>query len=115
MPEDGEVIAECADCRAVGRYGMIREESRDDLRQPFPCVGDWLVHSLSQFLLDDLESCPHAVPSRFPLDEETPSPRLSANEHETQELEGFRLAKAAPLAVLRRIAAELDIRMKRQR
>ena len=37
----------------------------------------------------------------------------------TGELEGFRLAKAAPLAVLRRIAAELDktglVRMKRQR
>src|SRR6266704_7015552 len=119
MPEDGDVIAECADRRAVGRYGMIREESGDDLRQPFPCSGDWLVHSLSQFLLDGLESCPHAVPSRFPLDEETASPRFSADEHETQELEGFRLAKVAPLAVLRRMAAELDetglVRMKRQR
>jgi hypothetical protein len=119
MPEDGDVIAECADRRAVGRHGVIREESRDDLHQPFPCIGDWPVHALPQLLLDGLKSCTHAVPSRFPLDEESASPRFSADEHETQELEGFRFAKATPLAVLRRVAAELDktglVRMKRQR
>src|SRR6266699_6471130 len=116
----GALPAEAYDCFMVGAlYGFNRIQAWFARRQPFPCSGDWLVHSLSQFLLDGLESCPHAVPSRFPLDEETASPRFSADEHETQELEGFRLAKAAPLAVLRRIAAELDktglVRMKRQR
>jgi hypothetical protein len=46
-------------------------------------------------------------------------PGLAADEHKARQLEGFRLAKPTPIAVLRRKAAELDqpglVRMQPQR
>src|SRR5215471_5340589 len=98
MPEKGDAVAECTDRRTIGRDGVVREETRDDLPQPLPGFGNGPMHALSQFLLDSLEPCPHAVPPRRPLDEETASPRSAADEHKPQELEGLRLAKAAFLS-----------------
>src|SRR3954469_24842032 len=48
MPEDGDVVMECADCRAVCRHGVIGEIPGDDLPEPFPGLRDRHVPSLSQ-------------------------------------------------------------------
>src|SRR3954447_8351004 len=52
MPEDGDVIVECADRRAVRRHGMVGEIPGDDLPKPFPGFRDGQVPSLPQPFLD---------------------------------------------------------------
>src|SRR5438132_14149301 len=64
----------------VGRHGVIVEVSADDAREPFPLLGDRLVHSQSQPLLDLLELCPHAVAPALPRYEELASAGFAANE-----------------------------------
>src|SRR5690242_5959455 len=95
-------------CRIVGRHRVIGEVSADDLRQPSSLLGNGLVHSPSQFLLDLLELCPHAVASRLPSKQEVATTAAAANEGEAQELEGLRFAEPALSAPHRRQAAELD-------
>ena len=56
---------EGAQCREVGRHGVIREEAPHHLRQPLSLFGNGLMHPPSQFLLDLRELCPHAI---TPLD-----------------------------------------------
>src|SRR5467141_2091125 len=36
VPENGDVVAECADRRAVRRHGVVSEISGDDLAKPVP-------------------------------------------------------------------------------
>ena len=75
--------------------------------------------SLSQLILNFLELRLHAITPRLPAEQELALLRLTADESETQEVEGFRLAKSAFCALLRRITTEHDqpglFRMKRQR
>src|SRR5918995_4780179 len=110
---------ESYECLDVGRHRVISEIAGDDLLQPLPLFRDRLVQSSSQLLLDLLEFGHPPVPAGFPMDQEVSPSRGAADEGETQESEGFRLAEAAPLAVARRIAAELDqpglLRVERQR
>jgi len=40
VPENGDVVAECADRRAVRRHGVVGEIPSDDLPEPFPGVRD---------------------------------------------------------------------------
>src|SRR3984893_13289730 len=119
MPENEYVVSKRAQRRAVGRYGVVSEISGNDLREPFPGFRNWPVHSMSQCLLDFPERRAHAVAARLPPDPEVAPSGFIANEHEAQELEGFRFGTSAPLAVLRRKATELNqaglLRMKRQR
>src|ERR1700730_11670068 len=119
MPENEYVVSKRAQRRAVGRYGVVSEISGNDLREPFPGFRNWPVHSMSQCLLDFPERRAHAVAARLPPDPEVTPLGFIENEHEAQELEGFRFGTSAPLAVLRRKATELNqaglLRMKRQR
>jgi putative transposase len=52
VPENGDVVAECADRRAVRRHGVVSEIAGDDLAEPSPGVGDRQVPSLPQPFLD---------------------------------------------------------------
>src|SRR4051812_4459644 len=109
---------EGSECLDVGRHRVIGEIAGDDLLQPLSLFRDWLVHSSPQFLLNLLEFRRLAVPAGFPVDPEVAPSRGAADEGETQESEGFRLAEAAPLAVAGRISAKLDqpglLRVERQ-
>ena len=111
--------AEGGERSTVGRHGEVVEVAAHDLPQPFPLLGNRLVHAPSQFLFDGFKLRPHPVASGFPFNEELAALRLAADEGEAQEVEGLRLAEPAPLSVRRREAAELDqaglVRMKRQR
>ena len=93
---------------AIGRDGVIPEVSADDLFEPFPLLADRLVHPLTQFLLDLLELCPHAVAPGLPFDQEATPAGCSAYEGKTQEVEGFRLAESALSAACRRMASKLN-------
>src|ERR1700757_3702457 len=50
-PQTRHVVAKGAQRRAVGRHSMVGEEPSDDLPQPAPLFGDWLMNPQSQFLL----------------------------------------------------------------
>src|SRR5204863_6475629 len=79
---------------------------------------DWLVHSPLQRLLDLHELRAQPIATGLPLEEEATAARFGAYEGEAQEVEGLRFGKPAPLAVGRRMAAELDdaglVRVQRQ-
>src|SRR5262249_8477911 len=77
----------------VGWHGMIGKDAPDDLRQPTSLFGDWLVHPLSQALLDFFELYPRAITSAPPMKEEVTPPRLTAYEGESQEPKGLRLCE----------------------
>src|SRR5271170_7448094 len=53
-PEFGDVEAECAQSRAVGRYGVVGKEAAHDPPQPAAQLIDRLVHLVPQRLLDRL-------------------------------------------------------------
>src|SRR3954466_13226233 len=68
-PEAGDLVPEGRECPNVGGHRMVGEVAGDDLFQPFPLLGDRLVHPSPQLLLDLLELCRHAVPAGFPMDQ----------------------------------------------
>src|SRR5262245_16613419 len=92
----------------VGRRCVVVVEASNNLLQPCPLFGDWLVHPLSQLLLDLLEFCSHSVAPGLPLKEELASTRRAADKAKSQEIEGFRFANPALGAPSRRVATELD-------
>ena len=61
VPENGDVVAECADRRAVRRHGVVGELAGDDLAEPFPGVRDRQVPSQPQPFLDLPQLRAHAV------------------------------------------------------
>ena len=77
---------------------VVHEVAGNDLLQPDPLLWDRLMHSLSQLARNLLKLCPHAVPARATLEEESPSKRLAGNEGEAQKAEGLRFSEPAPLA-----------------
>ena len=107
-PEVEDVVAEGRDGLTIGRDGVVCEEALDNLPQPSSLVGDGLVHSPPQLLLDLLELRPRAVGTALPLEEEAAFVRSAADMREAEEVEGLRFSEPAPLALRRRVAAELD-------
>jgi hypothetical protein len=97
---------------------VVVEVAGDDLLQPSSLLGNRLMHAPSQFLLDSLQLCLHAVPPGLPSDLEFAPTSFAADKGEAQEGEGLWFAEPAPLAVFHREAPELDqpslLRMKRQ-
>src|SRR3954452_21487773 len=118
-PQADDMEPEGSECLDVGRHRVVGEVAGDDLLQPVPLFRDRLVQSPPHLLLDLLELCRHAVAAGFPMDPEVAPSRGAADEGETQESEGFRLAEAAPLAVAGRLTAQLHrpgpLRMARAR
>src|SRR5262245_27660652 len=74
------MVTEGAECRKIGRHGVIDKIAPNDLRQPTPLVGDRLVHPPSQLLLYLLEFSSHAVAPGFPFNQELTLARASADE-----------------------------------
>src|SRR3954451_231179 len=107
-PEVGDLVPEGRECPDVGGHRMVGEVAGDDLFQPFPLLGDRLVHPPPQLPLDLLELRRPAVPAGFPVDQEIAPARGAADEGKAQEGEGFRFAEAAPLAVFGCMTTELD-------
>ena len=77
------------------------------------------MSSPSQLILDLSELCAHAVPSRFPFDQETALSRSAADEREAEKVKGLRFAETPLGARDRCEAAKLDqpglVRVQRQR
>src|SRR5215467_11081625 len=94
-PEFRDQKAERGQHGTVGRHGVIVEVSADDLREPLPLLGNRLMHSQSQSLLDVLEFRPHTVAPGLPRDEELAPAGFAAHEGEAKEVEGLRLTKSA--------------------
>jgi hypothetical protein len=92
-PETRDVGPEGRECAKVRRHCVVVEEAGDDLPEPMPLLGYRLVHSVSHFPLDLLELRRHAVTSGLPLDEEFSPAGPTADEGETQEVEGLRFAE----------------------
>ena len=92
---------------AIGRHSVISIVSADDLLEPLPLLADRLVHPLTQFPTDFLELRPHAVTPGLPMNEEVALAGFSADEGESEEIEGFRFVEPAPPAVFRRETPEL--------
>src|SRR4051794_36377417 len=61
VPEDGDVVVECADRRAVRRHGVVGEIPGNDLPEPFPGIRGGQVPSLPQLFLDLPQLGAHAV------------------------------------------------------
>src|SRR5215470_12042626 len=113
------MVPEYFEYTAVGRYCEVVEVAADDLSQPFPLIGDRLVHAPAQLPLDLPQLRSHAIPPGVPFDLEFARSSLAAREGEAKEVEGFRLAEPATLAAFRRKPSELDepglLGMQRQR
>jgi hypothetical protein len=56
---------ECFQRSSVGRHCVVGEEASDDLLDPSPLLGDWLMHPPSQLLLSRLLS--HITPIQMKL------------------------------------------------
>ena len=69
-PESGHVVPEASQRPIVGRNRMVREVAGHHPLQPCPLLGDRLVSTPPQPLLDLLELRLHAVAPGLPLDEE---------------------------------------------
>src|SRR6516165_3450685 len=95
-------------CTGVGWHCVIAEVATNDVPQPFPLIGEWLVHALPQLLFDHPQLRPHAISPGLPFDLEFALAGLAADEGEAQEVEGLRSAEPTPLAAFRRKASELD-------
>src|SRR5271169_6710300 len=78
-----------------------------------------MMSSPAQFLSDLPEFHPDAVAPGLPLKLENSPAGSATDQRKAQKAEGFRLAEATLLAVMHRVAAELDqaclLRVKRQR
>jgi len=107
-PEMGDVVMKPCKCATIRRHRMIVEVACNDLLQPLALFGNWLMHPLSQFLLNLLKLSLHAVPPGLPLDQEVTAPGFAADEGKAQEVEGLRFAKPTPFAVGRCKATELN-------
>src|SRR5215472_18853820 len=56
------MVPEYFEYTAVGRYCEVVEVAADDLSQPFPLIGDRLVHAPAQLPLDLPQLRSHAIP-----------------------------------------------------
>src|ERR1044072_5739711 len=107
-PDFDHTASERHERREVCRHGVVGEETPDDLLKPLPLLGDGIVSSPAQLLLDLSEFCLAAVAPGLPFELESPLAGSAADQRKTQEVEGRRLSKTALLAIVPRIAAELD-------
>jgi len=64
------MVAECLECREVGRHRMVIEEPSYDMRQPLSLFRDRVVPAVSQFLLYLRQLGLHAVAPALPFEEE---------------------------------------------
>src|SRR6516165_1053133 len=107
-PKVGDLVPEHVQCTGIGWHCVVVEVAVDDVPQPFPLLGDRLVHAPPHLLFDHRELRSHAVPPGLPFDLEFSRAGLPADEGEAHEVEGLRFAEPSPLAAFRRKASKLD-------
>src|SRR5260370_40373745 len=88
QPNTLNVVVECFQRSSVGRHCVVGEEASDDLLDPSPLLGDWLMHPPSQLVLDLPERCPHAIAPCYPLHEELPTAVAFTDEVKPRKLKG---------------------------
>ena len=103
-----DVIGEGAQGRQVGRHGMIAVVAREDLPKAVCLFGGGLAPAPSQFVLGEPGPRRGAIAPDLPLGQEALLAESGADEGETQQGEGLRLAEPAPRASGRSHAAEFD-------
>src|SRR5215831_11126737 len=67
-PEVDDMVPEHGQCTGVGRHCVIAEVATNDVPQPFPLIGEGLVHALPQLLFDHPQLRPHAISPGLPFD-----------------------------------------------
>src|SRR6476620_3996856 len=90
-PEMGDVVMEPCKCATIRRHRMVVEVACNDLLQPLSLFGNWLMHPLSQFLLNPLKLSLHAVPPGLPLDQDVTAPALADDEGTHRAGDGLRI------------------------
>ena len=105
QPNTLHIIVECFQRSSVTWHCVVGEEASDDLLDPSPLLGDWLMHPPSQLVLDLPERCPHAIALCYPLHEELPTAVAFTDEGKAEEVEGFRLSEPTPSTSICRKAA----------
>jgi len=118
-PEFDHTASEHHEGQNICWHRVIGKEASDHLLQPLALLGYGVVSSPAQFLPDLFELCSHTVTPGLPFKLEDSPARFAADERKAQKGEGLRLAEATLLAVVHRIATELNqaglLRVKRQR
>jgi hypothetical protein len=119
QPDTLHVVVECSQRSSVSWHCVIGEEAADHMLEPGPLLGDRVMHSLSQLLLDLPKRCPHAIAPCDPFDKELPTAVAFTDEGKAEKVEGLRFSEPTMSASVRRKAAELDqaglVRIERQR
>ena len=82
------------DSLRVGRHRVVREVTGDHRSQPSTLLGQAVVASSPQLVLELPQGRTHAVASRVAPKQECPAPRAATDEREPQEVERLRFALA---------------------
>ena len=102
------MVTEAAECRHLGRHGVVGKIAPGDLHQPAPLFGNSLMHLSPSVLLDLAELRPRAIRPGFPFKLEPALARPPADEDEAQERERFRFSEPALRSSGRRMTTKLD-------
>src|SRR5438067_10278901 len=78
VPELGDMMAERGERLVVGRHCVVVAVPSHHLPEPGPDLGDWLVHSPLQRLLDLHELRAQPIATGLPLEEEATAARFGA-------------------------------------
>src|ERR1700739_3331120 len=107
-PEFSHTVSEHHEGRHICRHSMVGKETPDHLLKPLPLLGNGMVSSLAQLLLDFPKFRTAAVALGLPFKLENSPAGFAADQREAQKIEGLRFAETALLAVMHCVAAELD-------
>ena len=109
VPEPTYLKSERAQRLTVHGHSVVADVSTHHRPQPFACVLDGSVHSLSQLGLHRVQLRLLPFTNRLPYDREvTVAPLLPADMREAEEVERLRLPFSAPLPVSSRERSELQ-------
>src|SRR4029450_7225213 len=108
LPDANHLVVEGLYGVEVQGHRVVVDVPTDDRGQPLPHLGNRVVPAPAEGLLDLPQLGPNPLAHGLPHQRETPFPRLAANVRKAEEGERLGLAPCVPLAVLRRVAAELD-------
>ena len=118
-PEPANLPQEAGERAEVGRDRVIGKVATHDGLEPSSLLLDGSVRPSLQPVLDIPQFAGLSITPGFPLEQKLAGAGLPAKVREAQEGEAFRFAKATPLAIPSRKAAEFDeaglARMKRRR
>jgi len=107
-PERKHPVTERPQAREVSWYRVVVEVALDDRPLPSSGLGQRIVHTHLELLLDLSQLASHAFADRFAPYHEAPETVLPADVRETQKVERPRLPFSSTFPVLFGKSAELD-------